>query len=40
MHLVLGAIIGGALGAMFFGPIGAAAGAGAAVFAAEKLGKK
>jgi hypothetical protein len=40
MHLVIAAIVGGAIGALVAGPIGAAAGAGAAVIAAEKIGGK
>ncbi len=40
MHLIIGAVIGGGLGALLFGPLGAAAGAGAGVFAAEKIGGK
>jgi len=40
MHLVIAAIIGGGVGALFFGPVGAAAGAGAGVLIAEKMGMK
>lgn len=39
MHIVIGAAIGGLAGALLFGPIGAAAGAGAGAFAMEKMKK-
>lgn len=40
MHIVIGAIVGAAIGVLTLGPIGAVAGAGAGAFAAEKLGGK
>jgi hypothetical protein len=38
MHVVIIAGIGALVGAMLFGPIGAAAGAAGGAFAAEKMG--
>jgi hypothetical protein len=40
MHLIIAAAIGAGVGALLFGPLGAAAGAGAGVFVAEKMGMK
>jgi hypothetical protein len=37
MHLIIAAAIGGLVGAMIAGPIGAAAGGGAGVLVAEKV---
>lgn len=39
MHLVIAAAVGGAIGALVFGPIGAGLGAAGGVFVAEKMGK-
>lgn len=39
MHVVIVAAIGGLLGAVLFGPVGAAIGAGGGALAAEKLKK-
>lgn len=39
MHVVIIAAIGGLVGAMLMGPLGAAAGAGGGALIAEKLGK-
>lgn len=39
MHVIIGAVIGAAIGVFTLGPVGAIAGAGVGAFAAEKLGK-